>query len=593
MKKLSRIICLSLCLVLVITFTGCGNKSKFTKEGDMKTFQDELLYEMILMDPESANYLYFDETLIGKPMPYDKLTDISKNKAEENTEVYEDALKRLNQFKDADLDSHELIQKKSLEVYLNEVIKGNEFYDYQFFVDYGGFQIEFFNLMNNYHKINSLEDAENYVERIKAFEPKIKEITENVKLQKEKGLLPPKVIFTNAIVNINSQIKVKDIQQNPVYISFVDKINKINDIEKAKKDELIKEVESVLTESVYPALTEYRDYLMSISSDADKEVGLDRLPKGNEYYQYLLEHYTTTDYTAEELHALGLKEVERIQGEMRTLLDDMGYKDKSISDAYNEISSKTLVIDKEDILKRYKDIISTAEGKLSELFEEGILPKVAVEVRAVPEELAGSLGNSYMRPSRDGKTPGIFQVELEYTHSTVDMETLAFHEAVPGHHLQMAVQSKSEYCHPISEMTFYTGFIEGWALYAEKVAYEEGFFSSDESKLGYLQSELFRAARLVVDTGLHYKNWSQAEAEKYMVEATGLAYDVTRYIQMPGQATAYKVGELKIVELREKAKQKLGDKFDLKEFHTVVLEEGNIPLTVLEYKVYKYIEDKK
>lgn len=592
MKKLTRIICLTTCLVLIISFTGCGRKSKFTKDGDMKTFQDELLYEMILMDPESASFLHFDEALIGKDMPYDKLTDISAEKTKENTEVYKDALKRLERFKDEELDYHELIQKKSLEWYLNSMIEKNDFYDYQFFVDYGGFQIEFFDLINNNHDINTLKDAENYVARLKEFEPKLKELNKIVKMQKEKGLIPPKTIFTNTIMNINAQMKVKDMKQNKTYISFVDKISKINDIEKDKKDELIKEVERVLTESVYPALTEYRDYLMSISKDADKEVGLARLSKGNEYYQYLLQQYTTTDYTAEELHALGLKEVERIQDEMRTLLDEMGYKDKSIADAYNEISLKSTVLGEEDILNGYKEIVANAEGKLSKLFEEDMIPKVAVEVKPVPDELKGALGNSYTRPSRDGKIPGTFQVDTGYNHSSIDMETLAFHEAVPGHHLQMAVQSQSEYCHPISEMTFYTGFIEGWALYAEKIAYEEGFFSSDESKLGYLQSELFRAARLVVDTGLHYKNWSEVEAQKYMVDATGLAYDVTRYIQMPGQATAYKVGELKIVELREKAKQELGDKFDLKEFHTVVLEDGNIPLTVLEYKVDKYIEDK-
>lgn len=594
MRRLSRNICFTLSLMLMITFAGCGNKSKFTKDGDMTTFLDELLYEMILMDAESASYLYFDETLIGKTMPYDKLTDISEKKAKENTEIYKEALKRLEKFKEDELDSHEMVQKKSLEWFLKNRIEGHDFYDYQLFVDYGGFQLQFFDLMNNYHDINSLKDAENYVARLKGFEPKLKELSENAKVQKEKGLLPPKRIFTNAIMNINSQIEVKDIQQNQTYISFVDKVNKVNDIKKGEKDELIKEVEMILTESVYPALTEYRDFLMELSEDADRDkVGLTRLPKGDEYYQYLLKYYTTTDYTAEEIYSLGVGEVERIQGEVRLLLDEIGYKDKSIEDSYVEIYLKNLVVGEEAIIDKYKEIINKTQPRLSDIFEENIIPEALVDVKSIPEELKGALGNSYMRPSRDGKRPGTFYVDTGYDHSLMDTETLAFHEAIPGHHLQGAVQSESAYSHPVTEMTYFAAFLEGWGLYAERIAYEEGFFSSNESKLGYLQSELFRAARLVVDTGIHYKNWTITEAEQYMHEATGLYYDVDRYIQMPGQATSYKVGELKIVELREKAKKELGDKFDLKEFHTVVLEDGNIPLEVLEYKVDKYIESKK
>lgn len=594
MKRLSRNICFTLSLMLMITFVGCGNKSKFTKGGDMKTFLDELLYEMVLMDPEGGSYLYFNEELIGKPMPNDKLTDISEEKAKENTGVYEEALKRLKEFKEADLDSQEMAQKKSLEWFLKNRIEGHDFYDYQLFVDYGGFQLQFFDLMNNYHVINSLKDAEDYVTRLKGFEPKMKELTEIINSQKEKGILPPKRIFTNAIVNLNAQIETKDIKQNETYMCFANKINKVEDIEKVNKDKLIEEVESVLAESVYPALKEYRNLLMTLSKDADKDqVGLGRLPKGEEYYQYLLKYYTTTDYTAEEIHSLGVGEVERIQGEVRLLLDEIGYKDKSIEDSYEEIYLKNLVVGEEAIIDKYKEIINKTQPRLSDIFEEKIIPEALVEVKSIPEELKGALGNSYMRPSRDGNRPGTFYVDTGYDHSLMDTETLAFHEAIPGHHLQLAVQSESAYSHPVTEMTYFAGFLEGWGLYAERIAYEEGFFSSNESKLGYLQSELFRAARLVVDTGIHYKNWTITEAEQYMHEATGLYYDVDRYIQMPGQATSYKVGELKIVELREKAKKELGHEFDLREFHTVVLKYGNVPLTILEYNVDKYIEDKK
>ncbi len=596
MKKKISVICLIVIASLTLTVSGCGKKSRFSKDENIETFLDELLYEMVLMDPESANFLNFNEEIVGNPLPNDKLTEIGYEKDAENTELYNEAIERISDFDDGELEPHELVQKDSLEWYLNNQVEAHNFYDYQFFVNYGGFQTEFFDLMNNFHEINSLEDAEDYIARIKGFEPKMKELTTMINSQEEKDLLPPKCIFTKTILMINNQTKFTDINENSTYKSFVDKINKIDSIDEENKQKLITEVENLLTESVYPTLKTYRDLLMELSQEADRdEVGLWRLPRGDEYYQHLLNYRTTTDYTAEEIHSMGLKEVEKIQGEIRTLLDEMGYKDMTAVEAMNNISSQKVIMEPDKIISQYKDIVEKTEPYLSELFEENIIPKTPVEVNPISEELEGSIGNSYQRPSRDGKVPGTFFVDVSYGHGVANMETLLFHEAIPGHHLQMAVQAEMPYIHPISEMTYYTAFVEGWALYAEKLAYELGIYSSNESKLGYLQSELFRAARLVVDTGLHYKKWSRMDAIKYMIEVTGYSYEneIDRYIQMPGQATAYKIGEMKILELREKAKKELGDDFNLKAFHTVILEDGNVPLEVLEYKVDKYIESMK
>jgi len=596
MKKKYYFIGLVIILIVTIAITGFLRKSKFSKDSNIETFFDELLYEMVLRDPETSNFLYLDEEIVGKPIPNNKLTEIGREKDDENVLLYQEAMERLSAFDESELSSHELVQKRSIEWYLNSKIEEHNFYDYQFFLNYGGFQSYFFDLMNNFHKIESLKDAENFIERLRGYKPKMEALTNIVTSQSEKGLLPPKCILNNTTSIMNKQIMLTDIKgilEHPTYKSFVDRIQGIETIEVKKKEKIITEVENLMKESVYPAFVAYSEFVEELSQQADEDqVGLGRLPKGKEYYQYLLNFHTTTDYTADEIHAIGIQEVERVQSEIRVLLDEMGFEETPTILAMKDIDSRNFMTNTEETLKIYKDIIVKNEPYMSELFEDAVIPKSPVEVRPLTKEMEGTIGNCYQRPSKDGEIPGIFFVDLSYRHNFTEMETLLFHETIPGHHLQMAIQTEIPYIHPISQMTNYTGYVEGWGLYAEKLAYELGMCSSNESKLGYLENQLFRSLRLVVDTGIHHKNWSRSEAMKYMIENTGYSYEgeIDRYIQNPGQATGYKIGEIKILELREKAKNALGDRFDLKDFHTVILEDGNVPLQVLEYKVDQYIE---
>jgi uncharacterized protein (DUF885 family) len=332
------------------------------------------------------------------------------------------------------------------------------------------------------------------------------------------------------------------------------------------------------------------------------------LPNGEAYYRYAIHNQTTTDMTPEEIHNLGLSEVARVRGEMRTILDGMGYKDKSFGDAMNAARQASGVYrlssqaDKDRLVADFRAIIDKANKGVADLFD--LKPKIGIEVRAVPpNKEAGSPGGFYFAPALDGSRPGIFYVNLgRPVYFKLDMPTLAYHEAIPGHHFQVGIQTELTGVPTFQKSGVFppsTGYTEGWALYAEQLAYDIGFYKDDPyGNLGRLQAELFRSARLVVDTGIHWKHWTREQAIAYMdytLGTQGGAYttEVERYIAWPAQALGYKIGQLKILSLRDKAQKALGSKFDFKEFHDVILRNGTMPLATLETVVNNYIASKK
>ena len=326
------------------------------------------------------------------------------------------------------------------------------------------------------------------------------------------------------------------------------------------------------------------------------------------YYRYAIHHYTTTDMTPEEIHTLGLSEVARVRGEMQTILDDLGYKGLSFAAAMDKVGDAsgnyptTTQAEKQIVVDAFTKLINDASTNVASQFD--IKPKIGLEVRAVPvEKQGGSAGGFYFAPALDGSRPGIFYVNLgRPSFAKYAMPTLAYHEGVPGHHFQLGIQSELKGVPTFQRSGIFpssTGYTEGWALYAEQLMYDAGFYKDDPyGNLGRLEAELFRSARLVVDTGIHWKHWTQAEANKYMEETLGTspgsyAGEVARYISWPGQALGYKIGELKIDGLKKQAQQELGAKFNIKEFHNVVLQNGTVPLEVLETLVKGYIASKK
>jgi len=329
--------------------------------------------------------------------------------------------------------------------------------------------------------------------------------------------------------------------------------------------------------------------------------GVWALPNGAAFYAYSVKMHTTTNMTPEQVHLLGLSEVARIETEMDTILRAEGLTLGSVGARVQGISKRPdqLYPDTDagrtQIINDFQNIINEINNGLTPYFNNR--PKLGVEVERVPvfrEQTAP--GAYYNPPAFDGSRPGVFSINLRNTAEVAkfSMRTLAYHEAIPGHHFQIALQQELKGVPTFRKVLPFTAFAEGWALYSERLAWEAGFQKAPLDNLGRLQAEMFRAVRLVVDTGMHYKKWTREQSIAYMLEKTGMpetdvVAEIERYLVMPGQALAYKVGMNKILELREKAKTELGAKFDIKAFHDVVLTGGSMPLALLEQRVDQWI----
>jgi len=326
---------------------------------------------------------------------------------------------------------------------------------------------------------------------------------------------------------------------------------------------------------------------------AKSDAGLSRFPRGDEAYAYALRRSTTTEMTAEEIHQLGLKEVERIEHEMDGLLRQLGYRESTVKDRIGKLEDDSQPPAEPDprpeLLQEYDRILRDAEKRSALMFD--LRPKATVEVRREPPFTEKNAAAHYTVPAKDGSKPGIFWAPLPGPKFKIlQMRTLVYHEAVPGHHFQIALQNEMTDL-PQFRRDRVFGFIsahgEGWALYAEQLAADSGWYENDiNGKLGQLDAELFRARRLVVDTGIHAHHWTRQQAIDYGIEPS----EVERYVVWPGQACAYKIGMLKILELRAHAQKELGTKFSLKEFHDAVLRAGTVPLGVLADVVDDYVK---
>ena len=387
-------------------------------------------------------------------------------------------------------------------------------------------------------------------------------------------------------------------------VIFKDKVNKLN-LRTEETDRLTKELSKVISEDVKPGFQLILSFMESNYEMANKYHGVWSLPDGDDYYALRLRSYTTTDYSAEEIHQLGLQEVDRIGKRMKEIFLELGYKvDKPVGEMMNDLNEDPnfLYEDTEDrkkiVIDDYNQMVKEAEEDVRPYFYK--FPSSPVEVRPVPEySEKTAAGGYYQSPSLDGSRPGVFYANLYDIKQTpkYGMRTLTFHEAVPGHHFQLALNIENE------ELTLYrrlgystSAHTEGWALYAEQLGVEVGMTKNLYDELGVLQSEMFRANRLVVDTGIHHKKWTREKAMDYMKKTTGMSdtevrVEIERYIVWPAQATSYKMGMIKILELRERAKSALGEKFDLRDFHSIVLDHGIVPLFVLEDLIDQWIEE--
>ena len=456
--------------------------------------------------------------------------------------------------------------------------------------------------MTDTHPIRDYREANDYIKRVRLFDDSLNSDLVWLGEQKKLGIFAPQFVFDHVIKQLKELIAYTD-EENPLMQIFIEKVNKL-DISTQKKEDLFSELSAVIKSDVRPGYELILQHMETNYSNANKYHGVWSLPNGDAFYASRLRSYTTTDYSAEEIHQIGLSEVERIGNRMKEIFTMLGYEvNKPVGEMMNDLNENPdfLYADtpdrKEIVIADYNQMVKEAEEDVRPYFER--FPVSPVEVRAVPEySEKTAAGGYYQSPSLDGSRPGVFYANLYDIKQTptFGMRTLTFHEAVPGHHFQIALNQENDNLTLYRKMGYRTSaFTEGWALYSEQLAVEVGMTKNLYDELGVLQSEMFRANRLVVDTGLHYKKWTREEAMEYMKKTTGMSdtevrVEIERYIVWPAQATSYKMGMLKILELRQKAKDALGDKFDIRKFHTIVLDQGIVPLFILEDIIDEWIE---
>ena len=465
-----------------------------------------------------------------------------------------------------------------------------------------GTEAQLLEFMETQHAVKNDKTARNYVARLIAMGPKLDAVTAEMQHQAVLGIVLPSSLLEKSITIIDGTVQPAP-AQNGLVTTFVSRMDDVKSLDAKRKSELQSEAVSAVKDQVYPAYHRMRDALISLRPVAAKQsAGVDRLPDGTAFYNLMLRQQTTSNYTAEQLHALGLSEVARITKQMQAILDAQGMKQGTIAARVKQLQEDpqyhmaNTPEGRAQFLARYRQLLAEINARMPEYFRT--VPKEVPSVERLPESLeAGAAGAQYQAAAMDGSRPGIFQVnERDLNESpTWAMKTLAYHEGIPGHHFQDSIAMQLKGLPFIRQLGLYTAYAEGWALYAERFAAEIGMYKDDPlGDLGRLQSEIFRAARLVVDTGIHAKGWTREQAIQYMIENTGMSEtevttEIERYMALPGQACAYKVGELKILELRDRAKAAFGDKFSIKDFHAVILENGALPLTVLDKLVDEWI----
>jgi len=545
--------------------------------------------ELLLRDPELVLELGL-ESEFG--IAEANLTDISDEFIRQTNEFVLVIQQYLLRYDRAALTPEQRITFDAYNAYLEDRSKGIEFmyndYPVTFLVT-NGVQVKTKQFFVDIHPVSNLEQAQDYITRLGQVGNKFDQLIESLELRKDAGIVAPALVLQWSLSDIWA-IASSSPDRTPYYSAFEEKINALQDVSDQDRQALLKDAERAIKKSVLPAYKKLGNYLEDLKADSPAKDGVWQFENGEAYYAYLLSRHTTTDLSAQEIHDLGLSELERIQAEMWAIFDQMEYPaDWSLPNLYRQAAQDNGFVSGADMPGVYETHIRQAETKLDTAF--GLIPQTQVIV------IGGPNGDYYVPASLDGARPGAFYANTSSGSPAMNMATLAYHETVPGHHLQIALAQEID-LPAFQSVVDFTAYTEGWALYSERLAYELGWYEDDPyGDLGRLQAEAFRAARLAVDTGIHSKGWTFDQAVDFMVENTGLPTgmvqgEVGRYIAWPGQATAYKIGMLKILDLRQRAMDQLGDQFDLQEFHRLILSNGALPLDVVEDLVQNYIDAK-
>lgn len=601
----------SFAFILLLTIASCNMKptaKTYTAEEiaaeskKVNEFLDLKFDEAVARNPETASSL-------GLKIGYDSWNDRSDEFSDKELAYAKEEIDSLNA--NFNLNALDVQTTLSVRMLKEEVLRWEEGMKYRHhgyaITQMGGAHNDLPAFLINVHRIDSLSDAQAYLSRLSKIDKVFAQVITDIKNSEAIGVIPPYFTFHYVTDDLKAMIASLDKKDasNVLYTDFTEKTKAV--LDKKQHEELSNQAFETLRTTVKGAYQSLLDYWLTLEPKAKENgsKGVWSLPDGRNFYANQLEHHTTTKMNPDEVYETGLKEVARIQDEMRIIMKQVGFKSDSLQEFFNYVRTDPKFkysnddAGKKQLLTDANTNIDTMRLKLPQLF--ATLPKaklIVKQVEAFREKSAG--GAFYEDPSLDGTRPGRYYVNTYNMNDEpkYQMEALTYHEAIPGHHMQIAIAQELQTLAKFRKYQSFTSYVEGWALYAEKLGKEMGFYQDPYSDFGRLSMEIFRAARLVVDAGLHTKHWTREQGIDYFMKNTANApgdieHEIERYMLWPGQATGYKIGMIKILELREKAKAALGTKFDIREFHDVLLVNGAVSLATLEELVNEWVSKKK
>lgn len=550
------------------------------------------------------------QTRLGIKKDYDKWDDLSEQKAMEDFVLGVQQLAELKRTINFEaLDEQTKVSYRLFVRQAEETIEGWKWRHHSYPLNQmSGLHSEAPAFLINFHRVDNAADAHAYIARLRGLAALFDQLIADVRVREAKGVLPPKFVFGLVLESCREVLTGEPFDHSgkpsALWEDAQAKIGALKDVDAAGREKLLAEARAALVDSVQPAYAKLIALLEQQEKVATSDDGVWKLPEGAEYYAFCLRQSTTTKMSADEIHQLGLREVARIHHEMEAIMRQVGFEGdlqaffKHVKES-DQFYYPTTAEGKAAYVKRAGEIIDAMRARLDEFF--GVKPKAPLLVKVVePFREKGSAGAFYEEPAPDGSRPGVYYVNTIDMRGVpiFEMETLAHHEAIPGHHMQIAIAQELQGIPRFRKFGGNTAYIEGWALYAEYFPKEFGFYQDPMMDFGRLYDELLRAVRLVVDTGVHAKRWTREQVMDYFRRNTpnperDIFTETNRYIVWPGQATSYKVGMLKILELREWAKKELGPKFDLRAYHDLVLKDGALPMDLLEENVHAWVARQK
>jgi uncharacterized protein (DUF885 family) len=583
-------------LFIVVASLAVSSAVRAQQAPGIDRFFDEFTAEWVRRDPDLATATrYFSGA--EQDQLEQQLTPNTREWQLERVRLAQRGLRDLAKYGQAKLSEAQRVSAALMRWQLESVVQGEQYMDYRYPLDqFGGANVQLVESLTLRHPLATAKDASNYVKRLAQVGQRMDESLAEARRLADKGMIPPRFIIQTTLASMRTFSDVPP-QENAMVTAFAQRMDSIDALSAQQRDALRAEATKLVETQVYPSWKRAIALLDSILPKATDDAGLWRFKGGDAAYKFALSRFTTTDLTAEQIHAIGLEQVASIEGQMdailkkigrsegplrdriRKLRDDLSYPDPG-SDASRAAIMRDIDVYMRDALKRSPTLFD-------------LQPKTPVMAQPFPRFREASAAANYNRAPLDGSRSAIFQMPLRPQRMTkFGLRTLVYHETVPGHHFQIALEQENTDLPRFRQARALGGISalsEGWALYAEQLVAENGWYEGDpEGLLGQLDAQLFRARRLVVDTGLHAKRWTRQQAIDYGIEAS----EVERYVVNAGQATAYKIGQLRILELRDRARRALGDKFQPREFHNVVLKTGTAPLNVVAGEVDRYVRGK-